>query len=619
MDLALAPVIFLAFFLVGEKVCGFLGLSFSGRGERVLFSTSAGHVCFSLASTVLVFSHLAQPASFVVLLGGALLFRPRRLAEIAIHVAGWVRALAAARWPGPRALPFALLGLLVCLAFLKAATPPVGTDALVYHLAVPKAYLESQGLVHLPNNIYSLYPQQVEMLFLAGLALGGGELAQCLGLGLALLLLFGLYLFSRQWVGPRLALLAPLIYFSTPTFFKISTSAYIDLQTAAFVFLAFYAWTLWRERKQDGWFLLMAVFSGAAFATKLTGVIALPLAFLGLLIEARERNDLAWTARKVLLLGVLSLALILPWWGRNYYFTGNPFAPFFIQFFGGEQAINWDAGRAFALMQYFKMFGMGHGITDFLLLPWNLTFHGAENSLRFDGQTGIVYLLLLPGLFFLRRNALPMAALFCVLLVFWFQQTQQIRMLAPAFVFLALLLTAGFAKAAEALPARGRLLALGLVGLGLVFNSGLIMKSWLHAAPMAYLTGKETREEFLTRHISSYPLFQSMNESLAKEAVVLFVYMRNLGYLAERRFFSDSFQEAHTLQTLIAKDASPAGLMRQFKALGITDLMVKDDFVLGERSALTPSGRAALQTFLDRHAHLVLAKNGYSLFHFVID
>jgi len=620
MDLALTPLIFLAFFLVGEWACCRAGLEFKGLGERVVFSTSLGHVAFSLASALLVFTRLAHPEAFWLLLAAALLSRPARLLGIGRSAAAGLRGLAGAGLKGPGAWPTLLLFILIALAALKAATPPVAVDALVYHLAVPKAYLEAGGHVLLPNNLYSFYPLQVEMLFLLGLALGGGELAQSLGLGLALLLLLALYVFSRARSGPRVAVVAPLLFFTTPTFFNVATSAYIDVQLAAFLFLGFYAWSLWRERGHDGWFLLMAVFTGAAFATKLTGVIALPLAFIGLLFAAREQNDLPWLAKRTALLAALSLLFILPWWARNYVFTGNPFAPFFMHLFGGEQAINWDTERAALLMHYLKLFGMGHGLKDFLLLPWNLTAHAADHSLRFDGQIGIAYLLLLPLLLLAGRSALPLAVMFFTLLVFWFMQTQQIRMLAPALAFLSLLLTMGLARLFEP-PAAvlGRRLALGLLIVALGFNSHLILKSWLKAAPLAYLAGRETHEAFLARQISSYPMYQAMNEKLAPSARVMFVYMQNLGFLAERRFMSDTFHEAHTLQTLLAKDASPGGLLRQFEERGITDILLNDAYVFGKNAALKPAEGRAFRTFLEQHAKRVAAKNGYSLYHFVVD
>ena len=85
------------------------------------------------------------------------------------------------------------LGLLVLLSISLALAPAFATDALVYHLAVPKAFLQAGGLVNLPDNIYSFFPQQIEMLYLFALALGSDSLAQLSGLGVVFLLLFALW------------------------------------------------------------------------------------------------------------------------------------------------------------------------------------------------------------------------------------------------------------------------------------------------------------------------------------------------------------------------------------------------------------------------------------------
>jgi hypothetical protein len=56
---------------------------------------------------------------------------------------------------GLRGLTQSFLGLLVLLSIGSAFAPAFANDALVYHLAVPKAFLQTGGLVNLPNNIYS--------------------------------------------------------------------------------------------------------------------------------------------------------------------------------------------------------------------------------------------------------------------------------------------------------------------------------------------------------------------------------------------------------------------------------------------------------------------------------
>ena len=113
---------------------------------------------------------------------------------------------------------------------------------------------------------------------------------------------------------------------------------------------------------------------------------------------------------------------------------------------GGENAINWDVVRSQMQFQYYSSLGMGHSFLDFLLLPINLTFFSEAHSLKFDGHIGIVYLLLIPALLGLDRKSIPLAIVFSVLLIFWFMQTQYIRLLAPAFAFLSVLLVTGLTQ-----------------------------------------------------------------------------------------------------------------------------------------------------------------------------
>lgn len=55
------------------------------------------------------------------------------------------------------------------LYLLTTLLPPTILDALVYHLALPKAYVRAHALVDAPGNIYSFFPQNTEMLFALGL------------------------------------------------------------------------------------------------------------------------------------------------------------------------------------------------------------------------------------------------------------------------------------------------------------------------------------------------------------------------------------------------------------------------------------------------------------------
>ena len=514
-----------------------------------------------------------------------------------------------------------ILGVLIFLLLSLALAPAFATDALVYHLAVPKAYLEAGGIINLPNNVFSFYPQHMEMLYLFALALGTDHLAQLTGLGIVFLLLVALYQNYRQKGSAKYALLVPAVFLSTPAFFTVAYSAYVDLQAAAYTFMAFYAWENWRSRKQAGWFYMMTIFVGSALATKLTTAIALPIAILGIILQSEKspRNILA----QCFVLTIGSLLIILPWWGKNYFYTGNPFSPFFIQLFEGEQGMNWDLERSLQHIQYMASYGMGHGILDFLLLPINLTFFGQPHSLKFDGQIGILYFLLLPALSGLRRQSMPMVVTFLIFMVFWFTQTQQARLLGTPFAFLAILSIKGleewFSSQSSTVGKKEQMFLLPVLVLGLIFNTSLIAKAWTEVGPLSYIFKKESREPFLMRQIKSYPVYLSANHLVGKDEKILLVYMRNFGFLMSKPFFSDSVFEDHTLKEIIDEEVYAMDIINRLKSMGITHILFNYQFIFGKYSTFSPGEKGILKNFLAKHAQRILVKNEFFLYRFMLD
>ena len=620
MDVLLFLLIMLAFLSAGRTITGKIWLlNFKSPTEAFVFSSALGSIIASVMVTTLAF--LGQVSSLTCWGVLAILFASGL---------GFLKELR--KWKLKTVLTFyplsplktsiqIILGTLFFLSLSLALVPAFATDAMVYHLAVPKAYLEAGGVINLPNNIFSFYPQHTEMLYLLALALGTDHLAQLTGLGIVFLLLIALHQYYRQNSSETYALLVPALFLSTPTFFAVAYSGYVDLQAAAYTFMAFYAWENWRSRKQIGWFYLMTAFVGAALATKLSAIIALPIAFLGVVMQDEESPKKALGHCLILALG--SLLLILPWWGRNYFFTGNPFAPFFMQIFGGDQGMNWDLERSLQHFQYFSTYGMGHGILDFLLLPINLTFFGQPNSLKFDGQIGILYFLLLPALLELRRQSVSIVVVFSIFMVFWFTQNQQTHLLSTPFAFLAILSIKGleewFSSQSSKVSVIGKNFFLIVLMLGLIFNTSLIVKVWAQIAPLPYIFQKESREPFLMRQIRSYPVYLSANHLVEPDEKILLVYMKNLGFLMDKPFFSDSVFEDHTLKKIIDEEVYAGDIINRLKSMGITHILFNHQFVFGEYSAFSPGERGILKNFLSLHAQRILVKNEFFLYRFVLD
>jgi hypothetical protein len=634
MDLLLFTILFLAFFLAGETLASFWKPVYSHFLERLVFHTLLGLVAVALLTTALAFAGGIYPATGWIILGLVFLSSAKNWPSLWQEVSAFQPNLGKLLNKDQTDRGFLgfnvlIVTVLVVLALILALAPPVNTDALVYHLAIPKAYLENHGIINLPNNMYSFFPLLFEMVFLFAMTFGVESLPALCGLGMAFLLLMGLGVYFRQYLSPRLAWFVPVLFFSTPTFFEISASAYIDLALAGFIFFTFYAWDRWRETRLPFWFFYMTLFAGAAWATKLTGLIVLPLVVLGIALEGKKDNNPARVLKHILIFSGIVFLFMAPWWIRNYLYSGNPFLPLLMQFLGGEDRVNWDPNRALMFDGYVKLFGMGRGLWDLMLLPYNLTFHAQPHTLKFDGQIGILFFLLIPALIaglWKPRPArwIALSVCFTVLICFWFIYFQYIRFLAPAFTALTLLCVAGLEKVTrptsdDGSPSRwlGQIV-LCVVACGVLFNLYLIWDVWQEKAPAKYVTGQETRDQYLARNIARYPMYQAMNQ-LDPKARVLLVYMGNLGYLAERSFHSDSVFEAHTLQTLLAQNATADGLRRQLQSLGITHLMLDRNYVFGKEAAFPPDHQTTLNRFLKSRAQLLKQKDDFFLYRLVLD
>jgi hypothetical protein len=53
------------------------------------------------------------------------------------------------------------------------ATPPVSTDALEYHLLIPKIWLGWERIAHIPGLVEASYPGLVEHLYMPVMVLAG--------------------------------------------------------------------------------------------------------------------------------------------------------------------------------------------------------------------------------------------------------------------------------------------------------------------------------------------------------------------------------------------------------------------------------------------------------------
>src|SRR5262249_24279337 len=220
-------------------------------------------------------------------------------------------------------------------ALMAALAPPTGRDALFYHFALPKAYIEAGGSVVVNYNMATYYHQGVAMhvvwavrrVRLLGQRAAGAAAGAPVS-GSARLRALVTYGWARErGVEPAWATLAALMMVSIPTVYDIAGSGYVDLALAAYTALAVHAVARWWSTLDQRWIWPIALAVAGSLSIKL------PACFLVLLLAAVVLVREVWGPAptrvprpRVVAAGVMALALgvliAAPWYVRTWIRTG---------------------------------------------------------------------------------------------------------------------------------------------------------------------------------------------------------------------------------------------------------------------------------------------------------
>lgn len=283
----------------------------------------------------------------------------------------WSAALIPAGLLIPLVAPLAIAGL-------GASLPPGliwsgenrAYDALEYHLEGPREYFDAGRIAFLPHNVYTSFPQQMEMLYLLQMHVVGGSLrgaitAQWLHLWCTLAAVAVLAAAAPRglprWIVAALA-------GSTPWLPYLGALAYVE--GGLLLFTAVAAGLVLEDLRSGGPTrvrdaVAIGLCLGLAGGCKYT---ALALVAAGLLSAWVLTLKGTWWSRlrTALVCGVTTAVVFSPWLVRNAAFTGNPVYPFAYSWFGGkawsaEQAVQWQRGHSVPPAQA-DWFARGQGI-----------------------------------------------------------------------------------------------------------------------------------------------------------------------------------------------------------------------------------------------------------------
>ncbi len=600
----IALSIALSWFGVGNAVVSFIRTARSEVHSHVLefaVKTAVGATVWSLVWFLLgIAGAYTRPVAVVALVIGLVLagLAFRRVKE----------AKTESRTP-ERAAVFdkmilLLIAVPVALSLIAAMAPPTAKDTLLYHFAVPKAFIAQHSNAYIEGNIASYLALGNEMHVVWAMLIGGfgGQRVSEAAAGSTIWIFFPLLLaavfgWAREiGISRRWALIATLMIASVPTAYYVAASAYIDLALALYVTLAVYALSRWWRTLETGWLTLIAVFLGAALSAKLTTLVVIAAFGLVVLLRVRKAKESgSGSVGKIFVTGFAALlmagVIASPWYLRTWAETGSPVFPFYMSIWKGE-APGWDVERSNLFQAMNSQYGRVSGAaTDQLLALWNVSVKAQpEEAKFFDGVLGVGFLIGLPFLIFalwkgfkdaddgVRVPVQIGAGVAAIVFLFWLFSSMQLRYLLPILPLIAI----GIAASVERIAGRRSALFIAAkYSIGVASVCGILTAfAWfLQKAPLRVVLGGETRDQYLSRNLDHYPYYQALNTTTARDARVWLINMRRDTYNLERPAVSDYLFEDWTLRKMLWESRSVQELKAKAAAMNVQYMLTRHDFL----------------------------------------
>ena len=537
-----------------------------------------------------------------------------------------------------------ILFLVVSVGFL-ASVPPVSRDALTHHLAIPKLYIQHGGMIELPHIAFSYYPMNLDLLYLIPLYFGNDILPKYIHFLFALFTAGLLFWYLNRRLNTRYALFAALFFLSLPVIVKLSITVYVDLGLVFFSAAALIFLLLWAELEYKAKYLLLsAIFCGLALGTKYNGLIILFLLtlFTPYVYLRTERTKQYAQSKAIGFAGlylIISILVFSPWMIRNAIWTGNPIYPLYNRYF--QKAVDDVAEKVPAEIKKKVQYQVGHwnhfairrmmfkeSWAEIAFIPIRIFFQGQDDKPQFfDGKLN-PFLLILPIMAFFAVNRrslrqkkdLKLLAVFVGLfiLIAFLRTSIRIRYIAPVIPPLIILAAFGCQNLERFFAERGRLLlgkfllyAVVISALGM--NIHYVLNQFRIVEPYSYLSGKVSRDAYITYHRPEYPLFTYANQQLSDNQVILALFMGNRVYYSDRHMVSG---ETWFTQSVL-QEGSIRGIQKNFFNKGYTHIIANTELVNQWLKTFEQADQIKIADFFSNYTRPLKRNQKYALFEVV--
>lgn len=590
-DLALAVAISLMLAALGLTVARFLNVTWANTAETLSISLFLGTGVFGLAVLGLGLVGLLRPIPVLILCALSIIVSRSAIREVINLIARATRTSVSAPEDKFTTIVFlCLIGILL----IRAATPPNVFDEAIYHLPVTREFVDQGRIFPNFNNSMGNQPFLIHMIYALCLMAGSDIAAKFFSLALSIATALALYGFCERFVTRRVAAIAVFVFFAAGMVTEVAATTRVDVSVAGMLFVATYAMINYLHTGQRSWLWTSALLAGFSLGVKHSAALWLLLIGAMYVIESllKRRESIVNTLKYGILYAVIALAVVSPWYAKNYAWFGNPFYPFFtgevatygpegLRYFNSEDERKLDAhfdvvrkenpgmvkDREAVISRYASERPERHPMR-----PWEV-FLRPNTYLMAEARHYPNYLfLVLPlSLFVIRSRWLAwLLALSICYFVLATSNSWIARYLLPAYPALSILTAYTLVAAGDWLkqksPALGRLpVYLVLVALTVVIATNL--KSVLGRSSIGFIAGTTSRRDFM-REFAYYPPVDFINSELPADARVMSIGVQMI-YGMQRPCLTDETWYTTKWRRLLVHNNSLSDVHEDLKRQGI--------------------------------------------------
>ncbi len=529
--------------------------------ERVVFSISIGLIIFSIFTSIAGFLGLLKKGFFVFLLFFVFIATIPSSLRFGKELREKIKSFSLSF--NFEFLSFILLTFLMVLIFLFSLAPPLFYDSLEYHLAIPNYFILKGRITYMEGNVFSNMPSYLYMLYLFGILVKNEILASLINYLMGLILTLSLITFSRRFLFSVYSFIPSLSLLSLPLTSFLMSTPIMELPLSAFLMLSFYSLLLFIRTRKNGWLLITGIFAGFSAGLKYQGLFVFLLVPIVLLIFERRIKE---NIRAIIIIFSISIIVSLPWFLKNFIYTGNPFYPMFFKIFGGK---GWSAENNWRFFQDLHIKSPSQMLSLLYEVNFNSKIFGA------GGIIGPIFLIFLP-LYFLGKMNRIVNTMFLIsfLYLFSFLKTGIIRYSYFSIVLLSLSISYGILKVVDFRPLKFIVYS---TFFAIVFLNSFLSFSHLSLVNPGHnlFLGKENKESYLKNYLPHYRGIEFINKNLPPDSLILFLYEARTAYI-KRNFISATPYDTNILKHILREYDNPEDMIEEIKKRKITHLFLNE-------------------------------------------